>query len=111
MQPEFGGDGVALGIEIGGEHARSGAAGERGLHQADGALADDQHRVVGGQVEHLHALQDGVHRLDERPPAQRARRRESAPRRGIAAIQSITRMYSAKPPPEGSKPAVAPTFL
>ena len=57
LQSESGGNGVALGIKIGGEHARSGAAGERGKHQADGALANDQHRFVGGQIEQLHAFQ------------------------------------------------------
>ena len=61
----FGGDGVALGIEVGGEHAGAGAAGEHGMHQADGALADDENRVVGAQVEHLYALEHGVDRLDE----------------------------------------------
>ena len=65
LEAEAGGDGVALGIEIGGEHACAGAAGEDGVHQADGSLADDQHRIVGGEIEQLYALEHGVHRLDE----------------------------------------------
>jgi hypothetical protein len=66
MEPELGRDGVALRIKIRGEDARSGAAGERCEHQADGTLADDQHRFVGGKVEQLDAFEDGIHRLDER---------------------------------------------
>ncbi len=65
VQPEFGGDGVAFGIKIGGEDAGSSAAGQGGVHEADGALADDQHSVVGCQVEHLYALEDGVDGLQE----------------------------------------------
>ena len=39
--------------------------GQRGVHQADGSLANDQNRVVGGQVEHLYALEHGIEGLDE----------------------------------------------
>ena len=65
LQAESRGNGVALGIKVGGEHTRAGAAGQRGMHQADRALADHQHRIVGGEIEQLHALEHGVHRLDE----------------------------------------------
>ncbi len=39
--------------------------GEHGVHQADGALADDQHRVVGDEIEQLCALEHGHQRLDK----------------------------------------------
>ena len=53
MESEPGRDGVALGITIRGQDARAGAAGESCQHQADGALANDQHCFVGGKIEQL----------------------------------------------------------
>ena len=64
-ETEARGDGVALGKKIGGEHARAGARGEYGVHQADGTLADHQHRIVGGEIEQFCALEHGVHRLNK----------------------------------------------
>ena len=65
MQPKLRRNGVALGIKVGGEHARAGAPRESGEHEADGALPDHQHRLIRGQIEQLHALQGRVQRLDE----------------------------------------------
>ncbi len=56
---------MALGIEVGGEDTGAGAAGEHGMHEADGALADHKHRVVGAEVEHLDALEHGVDGFEE----------------------------------------------
>ena len=39
--------------------------GERRVHEADGALADDEDRIVGREVEELDALEHGVQRLDK----------------------------------------------
>ena len=106
----FGGNGVALGIKIGGEDTGAGAAGQRGMHEADGALADDQNGFVGAQVQHLHTFENGVDRLDE-GGLLKGHAVGNADDAAAGAIQSITRIYSAKPPPDGSKPAVTPTFL
>ena len=80
------------------------------MHQADGSLADDQNRVIGREVEQLDAFEHGVDRLDEGCLL----KGHAVGNRDHAAVvddESMTRMYSAKPPPEGSKPAVAPVFL
>ena len=65
----------------------------------------------GGQIQQLHGLQDGIHRLHKGRLLKRHAVGNPHHAADWATIQSITRMYSAKPPPEGSKPAVAPTFL
>ena len=65
LEAEARGDGVALGKEIGSNDLGAGAKAERGMHEADGALADDENRVVGSEAEHLDAFENGVDRLDE----------------------------------------------
>ena len=58
-------DGVAFRKQIGSEDAGAGAASERGMHEADGALADDEDRIVSGEIEQLCALEHRHQRLDE----------------------------------------------
>src|SRR5208337_4526125 len=53
-EAEARGDGVALGEKIGSEHARADAPGERRMHEADGALPDDQDRIVRLQIKELY---------------------------------------------------------
>ena len=45
-QTVSGRNGMTLRIKVRGEHACSGAPGKDGVHDADGALSDHQHRVV-----------------------------------------------------------------
>ena len=64
-ESEFGRNRVALGKQIGGVDGGPGARCERGQQDADRPLADDQHCLVRLKIEHLHALEAGIHRLDE----------------------------------------------
>jgi len=64
-ESEFGRNRVALRKQIGGVDGGPGARCERGQQDADRPLADDQHCLVRLKIEHLHALEAGIHRLDE----------------------------------------------
>jgi len=54
-----------IGVEVAGENLCSGAKGERGVEDADWALADDEDRLIRLEIDGFQALEDGVDRLDE----------------------------------------------
>src|SRR5208282_2189659 len=56
---------MALGVEVGGEDLARDAAREDGMHQAYGSLTDDQHRIIGREIQKLDAFEDSIDGLDE----------------------------------------------
>jgi hypothetical protein len=65
LQAKSGSDGVAFGIEIGGQHRCAGTSCEHSMQDADRSLADHQHRLVRLQIERLDSLEHRVYRLYE----------------------------------------------
>ena len=78
-------------------------------HDTDRTLTYHCNRLSSLQAEPFDALHAGVDRLQKTGLFEgNVGGMRTVPWR---TIQSITRTYSAKPPPEGSNPAVQPTFL
>ena len=102
---------VSFRVQVGGENFGAGALGQGGQQDADGALADDQHRLIRGRDSGCGRPLGRYSPVRRRLPAQRGRRQGSCTSRRARTIQSITRTYSAKPPPEGSKPGGAAYLL